>query len=173
MNMGGLVFHPIIHFLYFYTNLYKFNRLYLLKTLLLSILILLAVPVGFCQDLSNSEEAFRISAETRKPILLIFSGSDWCALCIRFEKKILSEDTFQEYAKEHLVILKADFPQRKKISENLREQNDALAEQYNPTGLFPHLVLLRKDQSKLTTLVYNNQSPTEFISEINALLPNE
>lgn len=139
-----------------------------LKAVLSTILILLASCLGFSQELINSKEAFRISAETKKPVLLVFSGSDWCAPCIRFEKKILSENAFQAYAKDHLVILKADFPQRKKLSEELRRQNDALAEQYNPNGLFPHLVLLTPDQSSATTLMYSNQTSDEFISEINA-----
>ena len=139
-----------------------------LKALLSIILVLLASHSGFSQEWTNSTEAFRISAETKKPVLLIFSGSDWCAPCIRFEKKVLSENAFQVYAKDHLIILKADFPQRKKLSEELRKQNDALAEQYNPSGLFPHLVLLTPDQSNATTLMYSNQTSNEFISEINA-----
>jgi hypothetical protein len=31
--------------------------------------------------------AFSAAARTGKDILLIFSGSDWCMPCIRFEKK--------------------------------------------------------------------------------------
>lgn len=120
----------------------------------------------FAQIKNNADEAFRIATETQKPVLLVFAGSDWCAPCIRFEKQVLSESTFQDYAKENLVILKADFPQRKKLPSDEQKQNDSLAEQFNPKGEFPKLVLLREDKSVLSTLTYSNQSSDEFISQI-------
>ena len=145
-------------------------KLVRLKTLLSTAIILFASFHAWAQETSDSKEAFRISSETKRPVLLIFSGSDWCAPCIRFEKKVLIQPAFQSYAKDHLVILKADFPQRKKLPKELREQNDALAERYNPKGLFPHLVLLPAGQSNPTTLEYADQGTEEFIAEINAHL---
>lgn len=115
---------------------------------------------------NNAAEAFRIASESNKLILLVFAGSDWCAPCIRFEKKILSEDNFLDYARENLVILKADFPQRKQLPNSIQQQNALLAEQYNPNGLFPYLLLLRPEKSVVSALPYTNQSPREFIEEI-------
>lgn len=132
-------------------------------------LFFLVAHAGFSQELT-AEEAFRISADTKKPVLLVFSGSDWCAPCIKFEKKVLSEETFKAYASEHLVILKADFPQRKKLAEALRKQNDALAERYNPDGLFPHIVLVAPDKLSAVPLAFTNQTSAEFIAMINAHL---
>jgi thiamine biosynthesis lipoprotein len=118
------------------------------------------------QVLENAEDAFRISAENNTPILLIFSGSDWCAPCIKFEKRILSDALFQDFAKQNLVMLNADFPQRKPMSASLQKQNDALAEKYNPNGLFPHLVLIYPRTRNSMVLSYSNQGSTEFISEL-------
>lgn len=119
---------------------------------------------------NNAEEAFRISSETNKPVLLVFAGSDWCANCIRFEKKILSAADFQSFAHESLVILKADFPQRTSLSTVLQEQNASLAEKYNPKGEFPYLLLLTPGKSVLSSLVFSNQSPSEFITEIKTYI---
>jgi thiol-disulfide isomerase/thioredoxin len=124
----------------------------------------------FAQETSTSEEAFRLSSETKKPVLVVFSGSDWCAPCILFDKKVLSEQSFQAFVKGHLILLKADFPQRKKIPDDVKKQNDALAEKYNPKGLFPHMVLVIPGQTDPATLTYSNQTSDEFISEINAHL---
>jgi hypothetical protein len=75
------------------------------------------------------------------------------------------------YANENLVILKADFPQREKLSVTLQQQNEKLAAQYNPDGVFPAFLLLRDDRSILSaSLEYSNQSPLEFITEIKSLL---
>lgn len=119
---------------------------------------------------TNAEEAFKISSSTHKPVLLMFAGSDWCAPCIRFEKKILTESTFIHFATENLVILKADFPQREKLPAEIQEQNEKLAAQYNPDGAFPSFVLLRDDRTVLSALKYSNQTPAEFISQIKTLL---
>jgi thiol-disulfide isomerase/thioredoxin len=121
-----------------------------------------------CSAQTTGTASVLSATETKRPVLLIFSGSDWCAPCIRFEKNILSESSFLSFANESLTIIKADFPQRKKISDDQKKQNEALAEQYNPKGLFPHVVLLGADHSIIATLTYSNQSPDEFISEIRS-----
>lgn len=137
-------------------------------------LALIAILVGFfsiatarAQIFDNAEEAFESSRATHKPVLLIFSGSDWCAPCIRFQKTVLSDEQFQLYASDHLILLKADFPQRKRLDQKLIEQNERLAERYNPKGQFPHIVLLSSDQSVLSTLSYKNQSTEQFISMLS------
>jgi thioredoxin-related protein len=125
------------------------------------------------QVLENAEDAFRLSVENNQPVLLIFSGSDWCAPCIRFEKKILADALFQDFAKQNLVVLNADFPQRKAMAASLQKQNDSLAEKYNPNGLFPHLVLIYPQTGKNIILSYSKESSTEFISELRTQINYE
>ncbi len=129
-----------------------------------------ATTCSFAQVIENAEEAFANASSTNKKVLLVFSGSDWCAPCIQFDKTILSTNTFIDFANNNLIIVKADFPQRKKLSKEMQVQNDALAEKYNPTGKFPEMILFRSDKSVLTKLVYSNQSPDQFINEIAAYL---
>lgn len=136
------------------------------KVWVVSVLLLIASFVE-AQIHDNAEEAFASSKVTHKPVLLIFSGSDWCAPCIRFQKTVLSDEQFQLFASDHLILLKADFPQRKKLSKALEKQNEVLAEKYNPKGQFPHIVLLNSDQSVLSTLSYKNQDTAQFISMLS------
>ena len=102
----------------------------------------------------------------QRPILLIFSGSDWCQPCIRFEKQVLRDSAFQAFAAQNLEIVKADFPQKKKLSPAQRRENEQLAEQYNPEGIFPHLVLLRADQTVLAVLSSDAENGAAFIDQI-------
>ncbi len=46
-------------------------------------------------------------------MLLVFHGSDWCAPCIKLQKKIWQSEQFKTYSKESLVIVKLDFPRKK------------------------------------------------------------
>ncbi|RYZ79844.1 MAG: thioredoxin family protein, partial [Proteobacteria bacterium] len=93
------------------------------------------------QIMIDPEEAFKVARTTQKPVLLIFSGSDWCVPCIRFDREILADSTFLRYAKGHIILLKADFPQRSKVSPPLKSAYEKLADQFNKEGTFPKLIL--------------------------------
>lgn len=108
---------------------------------------------------------------TLRPVLLVFAGSDWCQPCIRFEKQVLSDSTFLAYAALHLKVVKADFPQRKKLPADQRRANEQLAERYNPEGKFPHLVLLRPDHTVLAVLSSGAENGPAFITQIKNHLP--
>jgi thiamine biosynthesis lipoprotein len=133
-------------------------------------MIIVASRWVYGQGAMDVEEILKSSAETHKPLLVVFAGSDWCAPCIQFEKNILSESSFQEFADKNLLLYKADFPQRKALPPQEQEQNDWLAERYNPEGLFPHIVLLKPDHTVLAVLKYNRQSPAAFIETIRTYL---
>jgi len=125
---------------------------------------------GLAQKPDEVKDAFERARLEQKAILLIFSGSDWCLPCIRFEKKILSDSDFIRFAGRELVLLKADFPQRKKLSKEMIAQNDRLAEQFNPNGVFPLLLLVKEDKTVLTSIEFNDQSPQEFIDLLKSRL---
>ena len=131
--------------------------------ILLVIVAAIGLP-GRAQVLENADEAFRLAQETGKPVLLVFSGSDWCAPCVRFSKEVLLQPSFLQFAADRLVLLKSDFPQRKVLPVILQRQNDRLAERYNPAGQFPFLLLLNPDGSVRSHLPYRYQNAEEFIS---------
>lgn len=107
-------------------------------------------------------------AQDQRPILLIFSGSDWCQPCMRLEKTLLSDSLFLHFAGEQLTLLRADFPQRKKRSAEELKRNEALAERYNPEGVFPKLLLLAPDHTVSAELEWKNLSPADFVEQIRS-----
>jgi len=132
---------------------------------LLTFIIFLFFAGGLCAQVFQSADSARNLAELeRKPILLYFSGSDWCPNCLRFEKTILHDTLFQNYMKDHLVLLQADFPQRKKQPKELVRQNEELAGRYNPRGVFPAFVLFNPEQSEYKFIQFDRHLPTEFIA---------
>jgi thioredoxin-related protein len=103
-----------------------------------------------------------------KKVLLVFSGSDWCAPCMKLDKNIWQSEEFKAHAKDNLVLLKADFPTRKKnqLPKQQQEKNNALAEKYNPKGYFPFVVLLDDSGNVINNLGYKSLSPKEYINAI-------
>lgn len=118
-------------------------------------------------------DSARAKAEQKKlPIVLVFQGSDWCAPCIRLDKQIWSTDTFQSYASEHYVMLKADFPRKSKnaLPKDQQKANEMLADRYNQEGYFPLVVILNEKGEMLGKAGYENITPEEYIKLINALI---
>nr|WP_321235411.1 thioredoxin family protein [uncultured Psychroserpens sp.] len=121
---------------------------------------------GFSQEWVTDFETAKLSAtETNKTIVLVFQGSDWCAPCIKLDKEIWHTDEFKNYAKDHFVMLKADFPKRKKnaLSPTQQEHNNKLAEAYNKNGYFPYVVVLDGKGNVLGSTGYKKVSPSQYI----------
>ena len=59
---------------------------------------------------SNFEEAKAEAMKQEKNILLVFSGSDWCAPCIKLDKNIWQSEEFKKYSDQNYILYKADFP---------------------------------------------------------------
>lgn len=125
---------------------------------------------GRAQLIENPDKAFALARQTGKNVMLVFSGSDWCIPCIQFNKKILSDSSFLRFAGDNLVLLEADFPQRKKIAVPLKLKYDSLAAAYNPDGAFPHIVLLSPEKKLVTDVPFRQTSPDDFISMLKQLL---
>ncbi|MDO6597136.1 MULTISPECIES: thioredoxin family protein [Flavobacteriaceae] len=114
--------------------------------------------------------AKEIASKESKPIILVFQGSDWCAPCIKLDREIWSTETFKKYAKDNYVMLKADFPRRKKniLSEKQTKANALLAEKYNKQGFFPFVVVLDSNGQVLGESSYKKTTPENYIKELNA-----
>lgn len=110
----------------------------------LVLLLFFIIPI---QWEPSFEHAKVLAKEKNALILLNFSGSDWCVPCIGLRKEFLESEAFTAFANENLILVNADFPRRKKnnaATEQIK-RNEALAELYNPNGVFPLTLLLTSD----------------------------
>ena len=82
-----------------------------------------------------------LSKAEKKPMLLLFTGSDWCPPCKMMEARVFASDDFAAFAKEKLVLIKADFPRRSPQEAAIKKQNRKLADQFEVEG-FPTIVML-------------------------------
>jgi len=144
----------------------------------LSILLVGIIPItSFAQEkesiwITNYEEALMVSKKENKSILMSFSGSDWCANCMRLEKMVFSTEAFKKYATENFVLLQLDFPYKKKnkLAPALTKQNDELAEKYNKTGTFPTVLILSPEEKVLGITGYKKRSAEAYVTHLKALV---
>lgn len=145
-----------------------------MKYLLIVFVTLITFNTSNAQQwLTNFEDAKKQATEENKNILLVFSGSDWCAPCMKLKAEIMKKPGFEAYAKDALVIVNADFPRKKAlkqaIGEEIIKQNDALAQKYNKKGYFPHVVLLKPTGEVIGRTGYKNMSPEDYAIHIKEL----
>ena len=134
---------------------------------------LFSATLSFSQNwISSLEEAKTEAASSNKNILLVFSGSDWCAPCIKLDRTIFQSDAFKAEAEQKWVLVKADFPKKKgnALSKEQTENNKKLAEKYNKEGNFPLVVLLNSSGKTIGMLGYKNVTPEAFIQLIHNLI---
>ncbi|MEZ4779028.1 MAG: thioredoxin family protein [Flavobacteriaceae bacterium] len=144
-----------------------------MKNLFLSFLLFLICLQGFSQNWETNFEVAKTKAQEKNlPIILVFQGSDWCAPCIKLDREIWSSEAFKKFAKDHYVMLQADFPRKKKnaLPSDLEVQNKALAEQYNKQGIFPFVAVLDKNGKKLGETGYLKTTPDDYLKHLNSFL---
>ncbi|MBA23075.1 MAG: thiol-disulfide isomerase [Flavobacteriales bacterium] len=121
---------------------------------------------------TNWDDAKSEAEKENKKLILVFSGSDWCIPCIKLEKEVWENSTFNEYAKDNYVLFRADFPKRKKnkLDNITQKRNDMLAAEYNPKGYFPFVVIIDSQGNVRGLLGYEKKSPKDYITRINQFL---
>jgi len=89
---------------------------------------------------TNVSKAMEVAAKTKKPLLLFFTGSDWCGWCIRLQKEVLKTPEFSKWAKENVILVELDFPRRSEQSAEIKKQNNELQQAFGIQG-FPTVVI--------------------------------
>lgn len=146
----------------------------MLKSILTSI-ILLTATLGYAQEgatwLTDFEAAKKVAKEENKQILMSFSGSDWCANCMRLHKTLFESEEFAAFAKDNLVLLQLDFPAKKKnkLPADQTKHNEELAEKYNKSGAFPTVLVIDAQGSVLGKLEYPQRAPADYINELKSI----
>ncbi len=117
---------------------------------------------------TDLEQAQETAKAQNKKIILVFQGSDWCTPCMKLDREIWQSPVFRDYARKHFVMVKVDFPRKKKnrLPKAQAEKNNRLAEQYNPHGIFPLVVVMTPDGKVIRELTYEHVSPQVYIRKI-------
>jgi thioredoxin-related protein len=98
--------------------------------------------------LTDFAAAKQQAASENKKLLLDFTGSDWCGYCKLLEAEVLSTDAFKDFAKDY-VLVRIDFPRSTELAPDLKQQNDALAQQFQVGG-FPTLIAMDSSGREIT-----------------------
>ena len=113
-----------------------------MKKIIVALLLFAGSFAAKAQELvweTNVTKAMAISNETKKPLLLFFTGSDWCGWCIRLQKEVLKTPEFAAWAKDNVVLVELDYPRRAPQAPEIKKQNEELQQAFGIQG-FPTIV---------------------------------
>ncbi|HKS38557.1 MAG TPA: thioredoxin family protein [Verrucomicrobiae bacterium] len=142
-----------------------------MKTLLTCLLACWAVThaaaaeLAWLTDLAKAQQ--KATAE-KKMVMLDFTGSDWCGWCIKLNKEVFSTDEFAKYAKDNLVLVEVDFPQKKEQSAAQKKANQELEKKFKVEG-YPTIIVLNAEGKKIGELGYQPGGPGPFIAQLEKL----
>lgn len=143
----------------------NFRFVFLTAALCLLSLSFLRAEANWSTDFAKAQA--QAKAED-KLLLLDFTGSDWCGWCRILRQEVFSQPEFEEYAKKNLVLMTVDFPRAKPLSDEVRKQNQSLAQKFEIRG-FPTIVILNGDGKLVGMLGYMPGGPAAFISELKQI----
>lgn len=120
------------------------------------------------------EGAKKLAAEKKLPMLLNFTGSDWCGWCKLMDKNVFKMGEWEDYAKENLILVWIDFPQDKSlVPEAIAAKNDKLKDAFNVEGYPTYFVVDSDGETQLGQLgASQSASPAWFIGEIEKVKLN-
>lgn len=91
---------------------------------------------------TNYDDAVNQSQQSKKNILIYFTGSDWCAPCIQLKKDLFDNGEFKRLA-ENYVLLYIDMPRKNDvITVEQKMHNKEVFLKFNKTGVFPLFLAL-------------------------------
>lgn len=92
--------------------------------------------------LTNLEQAQKMAKKEKKPIMLYFTGSDWCAPCKMLKEDFFETEKFGQLA-DQMVMVYIDRPRRVDIlTPEQLEYNKTVIAEYNAENTYPKLLAL-------------------------------
>lgn len=144
-----------------------------MRTMITTACILLATtttPLLADTDwLVDYDTAVTESESTGKPILVNFTGSDWCGWCIKLHKEVFKKQEFKTWAAKNVVLLELDFPRRKEQTAEIKAQNKKLKKKYAIRG-FPTVLILDAEGNKMGKTGYRRGGPDGWVNNAESMI---
>ena len=133
--------------------------------LMIAALPALAAPKWY----TDLDEAKAVAVKENKPLLVDFTGSDWCGYCIKLHAEVFDKPEFEAFAKNY-VLVELDFPSKKPQPAEEKAKNKATQTKFGVSG-FPTVLLIDAKSGE----AYGRQSgygpgtgPKAYIEKLSA-----
>ena len=150
-----------------------------MKKLALTLFLVLGSLTIQSQELTwqtDMKKATEMSKKSKKPLLLFFTGSDWCGWCIRLQKEVLKTPEFAKWAKDNVILVELDFPRNTPQKPEIKNQNVELQQALGVRG-FPTVWFVKATKKdgkvnleQLGSTGYVEGGPSAWLAGANQIL---
>lgn len=117
--------------------------------------------------MTNVDDALAKAKKEKKPVMVEFTGSDWCPPCIMMQKKVFSKPDFVSKASEKFILVKIDIPRGDK---ELSKKNQEVLKKYKVRGV-PTVVLFGEDGKEFDRFTASQYPEVpKFLAHLDAAL---
>ncbi|HQX03064.1 MAG TPA: thioredoxin family protein [Flavobacterium sp.] len=125
---------------------------------------------------TDINKAIELSTKSKKPLMLFFTGSDWCGWCIKLQKEVFQKPEFVEWSKK-VILVELDFPKKTQLEASLKQQNDQLQQIFQVQG-FPTIWFVSPQKNgtqinlqQLGKTGYVAGGPEKWLEAVNQFMP--
>jgi thioredoxin-related protein len=136
------------------------------RNIFLAALFFIGVSTMQAQELkwhTDVKEAIKVSNKEKKPLMMFFTGSDWCGWCIRLQNEVLKTPEFTKWAKKNVVLVELDYPRRTAQSEEIKKQNAELQQAFGVQG-FPTVYFAKATANKEGKVNFEGLGSTGYVA---------
>jgi protein disulfide-isomerase len=132
------------------------NPLLWLISLFLSSFLEAKLPVT-----EDFEKGANLAFLHHRPMVLIFTGSDWCVWSKKLLEDVINDSSFQGTVGNTFIFVKVDFPDANHQSIEILQENYELKERFHVQD-FPTVILLDSEGAEITRIGYTSLGPKEY-----------
>ena len=135
----------------------------------LILLLFVAFSFNSLSQESNAEwhtdmnKAIEVSLKSKKPMLLFFTGSDWCGWCKRLVREVYNKPEFKKWAKRNVVLVELDFPRGTKLAPSIQKQNRELQQMFGVRG-YPTIWFVKPEKSSQEKVNLSQIGSTGYVA---------
>lgn len=139
------------------------------RFLSITAIVFFCINLQAIEWLTDFKKALTDAKLSNKFMLLDFTGSDWCGWCMKLDKEVFSTDEFKSYAGNNLICVTLDFPRNISQSDELKAQNNELAEKYRIEG-YPTVIILSPQGELVATTGYQEGGAARYVKDIEGMI---
>ena len=115
----------------------------------------------------NFDNVLEEAQKSGKPILINFTGSDWCPYCIKLDEEVFAKKPFEDWAAKNAILFRCDFPRTIHQPDSIKQQNNSLAQKYGISG-FPTVLLIDFKGNVLAKSGYQRGGSASWVASLNS-----
>lgn len=129
-------------------------------------------PKSYEKWVTSYADAVEKSAATGKPIMLVFSGTDWCSWCTRLSSEVFTTHEFARWSSDNVIKVEVDFPQTYALPPEIAAQNMELKAQFgHHVSSYPTVLFVTADGQFIGKTGYVAGGPEPWIDAALTVIP--